>query len=179
MKPFKINDGEVYMSFIKFRKLIDILTGIILILCMGLFPVFIITTYKTNKNITEQVSNVNLLFNKLETSHDLNSKILLETLEFRKVEYRCYLNKENPAFLLKMDKTLTGYVSYVNNDPNLTPEQKKELMNNVAIIEQAVDARIELTKKLVEYDKNREIYIQDLNGSVKEPTNKYFKILDK
>lgn len=167
------------MNIIRVRKIVDLINFIILILCLGLFPFFIITTYKMNYNLYQQASDITKLVYDLDSSHKLNAKILFETLEFRRIEYRCYLGKENPGFLNSMNNTLKNYIKYVSNDPNLTPEQKKVLMTEVNHIEQAVKARIELTEKLVEYDESRKNYMDSLAPIVTENTTKYSQILNK
>jgi CHASE3 domain sensor protein len=130
-------------------------------------------------NLYQQANDITKLVYNLDNSHKLNAKILFETLEFRRIEYRCYLGKENPEFLKSMNNTLKNYVEYVSNDTKLTAEQKKILMSEVTQIEQAVEARIELTDKLVEYDKSRRNYLDSLGPIVTEKTTKYSQILNK
>lgn len=86
-------------------------------------------------------------------------------MEFRRIEYQCYLTKEAPDFLNIMDTTLLRYAEYINNDPNLTVQEKQQYMVHIEKISTAVDARRKLTDKLIEYDNSKEIYINNLNDT--------------
>lgn len=82
------------MNIIKIRRFVDFFTCIICILFSFLIIFFVIVTYKMNQQVGESVSNINILFTKLEASHKLNAELIFDTLEFRKIEYRCYLSQE-------------------------------------------------------------------------------------
>lgn len=143
------------MNFIKIRKVVDTFTLIILIILLCILPLFILFTYNTNKQIVQSVSSINEMFTYLEHEHRIQQQLLYYNLEFKRIEFNCYLSKENPAFLSVMQRTLENHAEYVANDPNLTPAQKKQYMNDIGIIEQAVKARTELTQKLVEYENSK------------------------
>jgi hypothetical protein len=62
-----------------------------------------------------------------------------------------------------MDITLLKYTEYINNDSKLTAQEKQQFMVHIEKINTAVEARRKLTEKLIEYDNNREIYINNIN----------------
>lgn len=82
------------MNALKVRRIADIFTCIICLLFSFLIVFFVLTTYRMNGQVSESVSNINKLFVKLDADHQLNSQLTLDTLEFRKIEYRCYLSQE-------------------------------------------------------------------------------------
>lgn len=86
-------------------------------------------------------------------------------MEFRRIEYQCYLTKEAPDFLKIMDTTLLKYAEYISNDKNLSAQEKQQYMVQIEKINTAVDARKKLTDKLIEFDTNKEIYINNLNNN--------------
>jgi hypothetical protein len=132
-----------------------------------------------NKQVAESVSNINKLFVKLDRDHQLNSQLTLDTLEFRKIEYRCYLSQEGPEFINRLNNLLSKYVVYINEDKTLTPEERKKLLVHVAQVEKAVSARIDLTNKLVEYDRKREFYLEQLPSSITIENKELLQIIDK
>jgi hypothetical protein len=64
-----------------------------------------------------------------------------------------------------MDTTLLKYTEYINNDDKLTAQEKQQFMVHIEKINTAVEARRNLTKKLIEYDNKREIYINNINDN--------------
>lgn len=167
------------MNVIKIRRFADFFTCLICILFSFLIVFFVLTTYKMNEQVATSVSNINKLFIKLDADHQLNSQLTLETLEFRKIEYRCYLSQEGPEFINRLNNLLSKYVVYINEDKTLTPEERKKLLVHVAQVEKAVKARIDLTNKLVEYDKKREFYLEQLPSSVTIENKELLQIIDK
>jgi Ca2+/Na+ antiporter len=143
------------MNLIKIRKIVDCLTLIVLIILLCILPLFVLFTYKTNQRIVDDVNEINTMFLHLESEHKTQQQLLYYDLEFKRIEFNCYLSKENPAFLTVMQRTLENYAEYIANDNNLTAAQKKQYMNDIGIIEQAVDARTELTQKLLEYNNSK------------------------
>lgn len=143
------------MNLIKIRKIVDCLTLIILIIMLCILPLFVIFTYNTDKQIVKSVDNINEMFLHLESEHKIQEQLLYYDLEFKRIEYNCYLSKENPAFLSVMQRTLENYAEYIAKDQNLTSAQKKQYMNDIGTIEQAVQARTELTQKLIEYENSK------------------------
>lgn len=139
----------------KLRKIVDCLTLIILILLLCMLPLFLIITYKTNLQIIDNVNNINKMFLILEREHKTQNRLLYYDLEFKRIEYNCYLSNENPSFLTVMNRTLVNYADYIANDDDLTSSQKKQYMNDIGIIEEAVKARNELTQKLTEYNSSK------------------------
>jgi hypothetical protein len=63
-----------------------------------------------------------------------------------------------------MDTTLLKYAEYISNDKNLSAQEKQQYMAQIEKINIAVDARKKLTDKLIEFDTNKEIYINSLNN---------------
>ena len=151
------------MRLVKLRFIADILTCVILALCMLVLPTYIIMTAKFNTALNNKMNSIETMFIKLQNEHNLNAKLIYETLEFRRIEYQCYLTKEAPDFLNIMDITLLKYTEYINNDPKLTAQEKQQFMVHIEKINTAVLARRKLTEKLIEYDNNREIYINNIN----------------
>lgn len=97
--------------------------------------------------------------NQLKFSHNLNGKLILDTLEFRRIEYQTYLSEESPDFLAVMDRTLANYSNYIMNDINISTEQKQHYLKDVNKINQAVIARKKLTEKLLNYERKRSLYL--------------------
>lgn len=153
------------MKLLKLRFIADVLTCVILALCMTVLPIYIIMTAKFNAALNNKMNNIETMFNKLQQSHNLNAKLIYDTLEFRRIEYQCYLTKEAPDFLKIMDTTLLKYAEYVNNDPNLSVQEKQQFMVHIEKINTAVDARRKLTDKLIKYDNDRAFYINNLNNT--------------
>lgn len=143
------------MNLIKIRKIVDCLTLVILIIMLCILPLFVIFTYNTDKQIVQSVDNINEMFLRLEAEHKQQQQLLYYDLEFKRIEFNCYLSKENPAFLSVMQRTLENYAEYIANDIHLTSAQKKQYMNDIGIIEKAVQARTELTQKLIEYENSK------------------------
>lgn len=119
------------MTILKMRKIIDLVTLILLIVLLCILPLFIIMTYKTNVQIIENVNNINTMFIRLDSLHSKEQQLMYFDLEFKRIEFNCYLSKENPAFLKVMQRTLDNYAEYIANDPKLTPQQKKQYMNDI------------------------------------------------
>lgn len=147
------------MNVFKLRKVVDILTIVLLIIVMSLLPMYIVNSIKLYNSVTNQVNDINFLFKQLEESHKVNAKLLYEALEFRRTEYNCYLSKESPDFLKIMYITLNNYSKYVTTDDDLTLAQKTEYLNHINKIQDAVYARKILAEKILEYDNNREYFI--------------------
>ena len=61
-----------------------------------------------------------------------------------------------------MDNTLKNYAEYISNDTKLTTQQKQELLVHIEKITVAVEARKQLTNKLIEYDSQREYFIDSI-----------------
>lgn len=153
------------MKLLKLRFIADVLTCVILALCMTVLPIYIIMTAKFNAALNTKMNNIESMFIKLQNEHNLNAKLIYETLEFRRIEYQCYLTKEAPDFLKIMDTTLLKYAEYISNDKNLSAQEKQQYMVQIEKINTAVDARKKLTDKLIEFDTNKEIYINNLNNN--------------
>lgn len=153
------------MKLVKLRFIADVLTCVILALCMTVLPIYIIMTAKFNTALNNKMNNIESMFIKLQNEHNLNAKLIYETLEFRRIEYQCYLTKQAPDFLNIMDITLLKYAEYINNDPKLSVQEKQQFMVHIEKISTAVEARRKLTDKLIEYDNDREIYINNLNNN--------------
>lgn len=150
------------MKLVRLRFIADVLTGIILLMCMVILPIYILLTVKYNESLNSKMNEIEVMFTHLEQSHDLNAELIYETLEFRRIEYNCYLTKEAPEFLDIMDITLKNYTEYINNDTTLTAQQKQNLMVHIEKIYIAVEARKQLTNKLIEYDSHREYYLETI-----------------
>jgi hypothetical protein len=147
------------MTPFKLRRAADIFTIIILVICMGILPFFVISTYRINQYITSQIGEINSLFTRLETIHNINDSLIFEALEFRRIEYNGYLSSESEDFIQIISQTMSDYTIYISNDSTLTPEQKKIYLTNVSKIEKAIRARVELSAQLTRYDNNRKKYL--------------------
>lgn len=165
------------MNLIKMRRIVDGLTVAILIMLMGILPFFIVSTYHMNAHIKEQVEDVNSLFKKSEQIHNINNALIFDALEFRRIEYNCYLNSESADFIEILNGTLDSYTEYVTNDPTLTAEQKKTKLTNISKIEKAVHARIELASKLVSYDNTRRNYLNYFQNYVNAYQSNWHTVL--
>jgi hypothetical protein len=165
------------MNLIKVRRIVDGLTVAILIMLMGILPFFIVSTYNMNTYIKDQVEHVNGLFKKSEQIHNINDALIFDALEFRRIEYNCYLTSESADFIEILNGTLDSYTEYVTNDPTLTSEQKKTKLTNVSKIEKAVHARIELAGKLVSYDKTRKNYLNYFQNYVNPYQSNWHTVL--
>lgn len=142
------------------RRLIDFLSCMLLLLCICILPIYILITFQTNKNIIEHVNDINNLFLKLEQSHKINAEILFDSLEFRRIEYKCYFSSENEKFNSAFNISMKKYLEYLSNDKTLTTEEQKILFDNITMVEETFKARTKLLHKLAQYDTKRSIYLK-------------------
>lgn len=150
------------------RKLIDFLSCVILLLCICVLPIYILITFQTNKNIIRNVEEINRLFLHLEKSHKMNAEILFDSLEFRRLEYKCYFSTETNIFEKAFLITLKNYGNYLSNDKSLSSEEKKTYMNHIYIMEKAFEGRKELLHKLLQYDIKRKYYLNQISSKISE-----------
>ena len=142
------------------RKTIEFLSSVLLLLCISVLPIYILITFQTNKDIIAHVNDINQLFLQLEQSHKANAEILFDSLEFRRIEYKCYFSAENTEFNKAFNISQKKYLEYLAHDKKLSPENKKLLIQYMSIVEETFNARVQLMNKLSQYESKRPSYLK-------------------